>query len=106
MNYQLDSEGYPTEDFLNFLKGYKGERPIGEVVQIILNNWYYDWYQLEDVEDGKRTLQLHTGGWSGNEDIISSILSNHWLTHGKMKYVQWNRGGHYRFEIKWEDENS
>jgi len=42
-------------------------------------------------------LELHTGGWSGNEDIINALLKNQMFT--MLWYSQWNRGGHYKFEI-------
>jgi hypothetical protein len=42
-------------------------------------------------------LELHTGGWSGNEDIIEA-LQNH-----KLFWMMWwwktERGGHYYFEV-------
>lgn len=49
-----------------------------------------------NVENNVYTL--HTGGWSGNEDIICALGSNHlfWL----MCWVQSRRGGHYIFEVK------
>ena len=42
-------------------------------------------------------LELHTGGWSGNEDIINALLKNQMFKI--LWYYQWNRGGHYKFEI-------
>lgn len=42
-------------------------------------------------------LELHTGGWSGNEVIISALLQNRMFI--TMWYKKWERGGHYYFEI-------
>lgn len=42
-------------------------------------------------------LELHTGGWSGNEDIINALLKNQMFK--MLWYYQWNRGGHFIFEI-------
>jgi len=43
-------------------------------------------------------LTLHTGGWSGNEDIIRALQKNSmfWILY----WVKSIRGGHYYFEIR------
>jgi hypothetical protein len=48
------------------------------------------------VEHDGRKLELHTGGWSGNEEIIS-VLQNSmfWV----MYWQKSERGGHYYFEL-------
>jgi hypothetical protein len=99
----LDDEGYPTEEFLDFIKDYTDKTmPILDFLEILCDGWYYDsWgFVLHRKYKGKRKLELHTGGWSGNEDTISVILGNIYLTHFKMRYVKWTTGGHYYFEIK------
>ena len=99
----LDDEGYPTEEYLKFIKDFTNETmPIIDfVLGVLQNGWYFgDWgFKLGKKYKGIRKLELHTGGWSGNEEIISAIKSNIWLTHFKMKYVKWHIGGHFHFEI-------
>ncbi len=57
-----------------------------EIWNCSYGNFYY--------ENGK--LELSTGGWSENEDIINELgLSLFWL----MYWQESCRGGHYRFEI-------
>lgn len=103
----LDNEGYPTEEYLKFIREYNPcVMPIMNFVEGILQDGWYmsDWgFVLRKAYKGKRKLELHTGGWSGNEDTIQAILSNHWLTYNTMKYVQWRTGGHYYFEINLKD---
>lgn len=99
-----DDEGYPTEEFISFIKTYKPSEkiPLLTFVETVLPNvWYMpDWgFKLHRKYKGKRKLELHTGGWSGNEDIINAIKSNILLTHWKLKYVMWRTGGHYYFEL-------
>lgn len=56
--------------------------------------WMPDWgYRFTK----RRFLYLSTGGWSGNEDIIS-VLENtpFWWLY----WVSSRRGGHYIFHIK------
>jgi hypothetical protein len=99
----LDDEGYPTNEFLQFIKEYEPETMlIMEFIDVLKDGWYFgDWgFKLGRKYKGIRKLQLHTGGWSGNETTINEILGNFWLTHFYMKYVKWHAGGHYYFEIK------
>ena len=94
----------PTEEWLQFIRGYKPDdsMPLLKFVSEILpKGWYMaDWgFVLHRKYKGKIKLELHTGGWSGNEEVISAILSNIWLTHFQMQYVMWKAGGHYYFDI-------
>ena len=98
----LDCNGYPSKEFLRFIKNYTFQiMPILDFLSILKNGWYYgDWgFKLSRKYKDIRKLELHTGGWSGNEEIISAILDNIYLTHFQMRYVKWETGGHYYFEI-------
>lgn len=98
----LDNEGYPTDEFLEFIRNYEpNQMPIMDFVNILAEGWYFDnWgFKLKRKYRGIRKLELHTGGWSGNEDTICAITSNIYLTHFKMRYVKWYTGGHHYFEI-------
>jgi len=100
----LDDEGYPTDEWLQCLKTYKPDEslPLLTFVKTILvDGWYMsDWgFKLGKKYKGKHKLELHTGGWSGNENTIEAIKSNMWLTHFQMRYVMWRAGGHYYFEL-------
>lgn len=60
---------------------------------------YFKRRWTKDKWSGKPILEveLHTGGWSGNEDIINALLEN---KHFSMCwYSKWEKGGHYYFEI-------
>jgi hypothetical protein len=100
----LDNNGYPTDEWLDFIKNYKPSEslPLIKFVSDFLRYgwWMHEWgFVLHRKYNGKRRLELHTGGWSGNEEIIDAIKSNMWLTHFQMRYVMWETGGHYYFEI-------
>jgi hypothetical protein len=101
----LDEYDYPTEQWINFIQEYKPDDslPIIDFVEQVLADgwWMSEWgFILHRKYKGKRKLELHTGGWSGNEDIMTAIKSNLWLTHFNMRLVMWRAGGHYYFEIK------
>jgi hypothetical protein len=100
----LDDEGYPTEEWLQFIKTYKPDESLPLltfVKKVLVDGWYMsDWgFVLHRKYKGIHKLELHTGGWSGNEETIAAITSNMWLTHFQMRYVMWRTGGHYYFEL-------
>jgi len=98
----LDNDGYPTDEYIEFIKNYTPEvMPIMDFVEILTDAWHFgDWgFRLCRKYAGVRKLELHTGGWSGNEEIIRTVKSNIWLTNFRMRYVMWRTGGHYYFEI-------
>lgn len=98
----LDVHGYPTEEWLDYIKNIKPltyQEVIDFVNLLIHEGWYYNAGVLHRKYRNIQKLELHTCGWSGNEEIIEALLSNIHLTHFRMSYVQWNRGGHYYFEI-------
>lgn len=102
-SFSLDEDGYPTEEFLKFLREYTYDvMPILDVLQIIKENWMYpDWgFKLGNKRKGEYKLELHTGGWSGNEDTMEAILSNVYFRHFRMYYYKWLTGGHYYFKVR------
>ena len=104
---KLDSNGDPTEEFLNFIKNYIPDSnfPISKFIRLLKEVWRMPESQIEVIIDSEQNMELilHTGGWSCNESIINAILDNMYLTYGAMQYYQWNVGGHYRFKDKDDD---
>lgn len=104
MTNYLDEEGCPTDELIRFIEEYQEtpEMPILKFLEIIKTCWWNPdfGFSLElDESEEHYNLELHTGGWSGNESIIEAITCNPHLTVVSMKYVQWNVGGHYRFKV-------
>ena len=98
----MDEEGYPTEEEL---KRYETEKDIDKLILFVRSNWWPGDEHGTKYSDG--ILQLHTGGWSGNESTISALRCNaeFWST-----LLGERAGGHYYFEIeyhkatKWMEE--
>ena len=111
-------DGYPTDEELKvfdrwkiskdtdsaaFIKGFHPQ----DVVEHLESIWWYPERQIE-LREGRdhlfrrkvMKLALHTGGWSGNEDIIRE-LEQTWFWF--MYWCQSHRGGHYYFEIRWNE---
>ena len=112
----MDENGYPTSEALDYIKNwslqwgrsedtpvkagqYFGKGMHEELIEYVTSIWTYDSINYEDG-----LLEIHTGGWSGNEEIIDELKKTDlWLT----KFKCHQTGGHYFFELeakgyKWE----
>lgn len=99
----MDNEGYPENKELKLIKewDYKDVFNLMNYVEDCwwTSSWGYKKYWKIDYI-GKRNvlhIELHTGGWSGNESIINSLLENNFVNI--LWYAEWKRGGHYKFII-------
>ena len=94
----MDANHYPTKQELKTIERWDLDKePIEELLGYIEDLWCWpDWgYELK----GKRILrlELHTGGWSGNESIIESLERN--FVFWSLYWEKTTRGGHYYFRI-------
>lgn len=86
---QFDRDGYPTDATLDKIENWNGD--IYELFEFVEKCWMYpDRFRIAG-----RDVECSTGGWSGNESIISALQKN---------YVVWgtcwmssHRGGLHRF---------
>lgn len=90
--------GYPSEEDLARIHNWKiyGPRDIRALLAFVQQRWEYSSY-FDPIPLGEQEFQVHTGGWSGNEDLIAALEDNEifWM-------VCWQatkRGGHYTFSI-------
>jgi len=99
---EWNEDGYPTKSSLECLrkevksKNYK--RAIEAFYAALRENYYHpDYCGHERVEVRGEVVDVwayHTGGWSGNEDIIA-VLQESWLFDWLLERYDW--GGHYYF---------
>lgn len=101
-NSYLDEDGYPTEETLKKIALWDYNDPEGWF-DFIKPLWMHrDWGWHESIEmDGIKNKQvcrlyISTGGWSGNESIITAMRENSLLWH--FQWYSSRRGGHYIFE--------
>lgn len=118
----MDSEGYPEQEELDYISDFDIiEQDVFDLIQYIKNRWCYNnhfvffkrGYKtnlqkiLERDPDNSRKdyyeLRLHTGGWSGNEDIIKALQKNKYFFI--FHWYKSERGGHYYFEITKEHKS-
>jgi len=91
----MDKDGYPTDKELATIKDWDVLKSnVSGLLDFIEARWR--WSDTYMKREGDK-VELHTGGWSGNEDIIGALEGNHtfWLTC----WMKSERGGHYWFEI-------
>lgn len=102
----MDEDGYPTQEALDYIKNwgygfvdgkfllgqyYKNES-MDDLIDYIKSIWCYNDGIV--YEDG--LLEIHTLGWSGNEEIIP-YLENTMLWGFRFRASQ--AGGHYYFRV-------
>jgi hypothetical protein len=102
----MDEDGYPTEAALEYIKNWHLMIKDGEewksgelymdyrgLIDYIKSIWTYD--DAIHEEDG--LLEIHTLGWSGNEDIIHELKQTaFWM----MRLQAYQTGGHYYFRME------
>jgi hypothetical protein len=92
---------YPSDIVLKEIKNFDiAQRDIDELIDLIENEWEFSecGFNYKRKYDGFRTLELHTFGWSGNEDIILALKQNFgfWSCFWRKSEA----GGHYYFRVK------
>ena len=116
-----DPDGYPTEEALERIKVWpiKTMRDAADAMDFSGTLWSYPdaWTVVERYEDPdwpgsppKRQYTFSTGGWSGNESVVSAIEENQMLQI--LGPWSWRRGGHYVYRfplpdgLPWEPNSS
>ena len=95
----LDENNYPDEESLKRIKEWDIlEQGIQGLLDLVYENT--NWADRQIYQSGKRVIryEYHTGGWSGNEDVINALRHNYlfWALY----WQRHNVGGHYYFKIK------
>jgi len=86
---------YPTEEDIETVKKFDHHNII-DYLDFLSSIWH--WSGICFKLKGKKILhlELHTGGWSGNEEIISALMGTMFWT---LYWQKSTRGGHYYFRI-------
>jgi 1,4-alpha-glucan branching enzyme len=97
---------YPTDEDLESIRSWPPSDPMGWFSAIKhAGHWWPDeswgWSERDDTDriDGPvRVYEISTGGWSGNEEILSAMEDNRGLWYQTWREIR--RGGHYTFMVK------
>jgi len=100
-----DQHGYPTDEEIQKIKEWPLGRSYTEYFDFIQTCWWaaeWGWKEEDAVDElfkyPVRRYTISTGGWSGNEDIISAMKENQilWI----VTWMQSRRGGHFIFQVQ------
>ena len=69
--------------------------PFLATVREAYDEHYGKWYQEDN--DGEITVELRTGGWSKNEEVVDALLDNPSVR--TLFYDSWERGGKHVFKF-------
>jgi len=97
-----DKEGYPTKASLRRLRKAVKEfnkEGVEAFYAALQKNWYgFCWTEFQDIGgELKLVLAYHTGGWSGNEEIIAELQRSPIWGWALERY---DAIGHYYFRPK------
>ena len=89
---------YPTDEELRTIREWDVlKNPVSDLLGYVRDIWWTS--EMGYKLSGKKVLklELHTLGWSGNEQIISALQGN--FMFWGMFWERSCRGGHYYFRI-------
>jgi len=95
------TDGYPTDEELKLVKNWDlTKKTVGKFIKYIASIWHWpDWgFVYQKQIGGAWKLELHTGGWSGNESIMESLQKN--FIFWTMYWESTRRGGNYYFDTE------
>lgn len=103
----MDQYGYPSDKELRRIKRWDiTKKGIEGLIELIHSAWNHQYGAMRRKEENDELredeklemLELVTGGWSGNEDVMEAVLSNKWFNY--FCWEESRRGGYYKFELK------
>lgn len=83
---------YPSDEVLDTIETWPAD-DIDGWFDYIKHNW---WMGNDLINDRGMEIEMSTGGWSGNEEIIQAMFENDVLWN--ICWLQTRRGGHYIFQ--------
>ena len=89
---------YPTNAELRTICNWTGT--FKGLWEYVVELWHWpDWGVKVEVGETFDKLELHTGGWSGNESIMYALERSKSMFYQYFA-TEWHRGGHYFFEVQ------
>ena len=91
-------EEYPSDRDLEIIEHWDVMKcGVDGLLEYIKNIWWLPDWGFKLIGKKILWLELHTGGWSGNEDIIEALKKNEYFW--AIYWIKSLRGGHYYFKI-------
>lgn len=93
----MDKDGYPDESELIQIRQWPMMDYLGLMDFVKSLWWAPDWGWIRTQVYGDSVFDISTGGWSGNESLISALQDNQ--TFWNTCWLSSRRGGHYQFSV-------
>ena len=94
----LDENNYPDGKSLEEIQSWNVlEKGIDGLLDLIEENTNWADRQIECTGKNVIWYEYHTGGWSGNEDVIHAMKMN--FLFWSLSWIKSTRGGHYYFKM-------
>ena len=90
----INEYGYPTEEVLNHISQIRSGQNHKEILELVKDLWCYPNYVTVEND----TYTFRTGGWSGNESLISAMQQN--LLFWSFCWEMSKKGGVHVFKLK------
>ena len=99
----IDEDGYPTDEACEGVRSWPMEQGWHNMLLFVQSLWRYpDWITFEEKITWYGipiyAWDISTGGWSGNESLISAMEGNSLFMAACWESSR--RGGHYEFEVR------
>lgn len=95
----LIMQEYPSDEILETIRNWEViDQGVQGLLDLIKDNWKYAESGFKLTGKKVLRLELHTFGWSGNEEIVNALESN--LLFYTFYWEKSVRGGHYYFMIR------
>jgi len=100
-NSETDWHGdvYPHPYCLYLISNWKIQKfeDCKVLLDFVKQEWKWKNYFSFEEKEKEYIYSVHTGGWSGNEGLISALKENHifWT----LCWYSSTRGGHYEFRV-------
>lgn len=92
-------DDYPSDEDLETIEKWplNGYADYVALAEYVVRLWHYGepWAKLTGKK--VKTLKLSTGGWSGNESILTALEKN--FMFGMLCWQKSERGGHHIYKI-------
>jgi len=94
----IDADRYPTDHFVEYIKDWKGKDPreFLNTVEKHYNSMGYGLFTQTIRNNGDIRIRTYTCGWSGCEEIISTLRSNIYFS---MRWISSRSGGLHYFQF-------
>jgi len=91
---------YPSDEELDKIRKWQPDDMSWEGLFSFIKTiwWQPSWGWTRRKRDGRAYYHISTGGWSGNEEIISAMCDNNlmWICCWRIS----RSGGHYIFRVE------